>query len=133
MNKQIAALMIVGAVSLVNGNDGTSKIESFYKQSDSQNELGSKGKTALIIGFGVFGLFYLYTVVYIFYDLFSNIKMYGEMIEEDKKTLKYELNVDPDNADFQDKLNDRLKGIKEEEGGDDQLLGEASKLNQGEY
>ena len=81
----------------------------------------------MCIGLAVFGVAYLFVIVAIFYDLRYKISEYNEFIEDDLGRLR-RMNYNIDDPDFKKALQNRLDGVKEEEGADDQLIEEAKKL-----
>ena len=110
---------------------GVSPKTSFYAMSDNQNlEWPESANVGTVLGFLVFGIAMLITVVWIFIDIKKMDAMYADKIEEDKAKLQG-FGINPD--DLQEELNVRLAGKKEEDKGDDQLMGEASRLDQAAY
>jgi hypothetical protein len=73
---------------------------------------------------------YLFTVVRIVLDIFKRQAMYEEMVVEDRKAL-LELGIDVNSLAAD--LHKRLTETGVEENADDQLIGEAAKLQQGQY
>ena len=73
---------------------------------------------------------YLFTIVRIIADIFKRQAMYEKMVEEDKQNLA-DLGIDV-NALAED-LNKRLTHKDVDENADDQLIGEAAKLNAGQF
>ena len=86
----------------------------------------------MIVGFVLFGLAYLYTVVMIFVDTANRDKETMEMLENDEQQIK-RLNIDTTSKEFQDGLQEKLLGIKADDKGDDQLYGTAAKLTDSEW
>lgn len=82
------------------------------------------------MGFGVFFVAYIITVIMIFRDVAASKVKYQEMIVDDIKNLE---NLSISTNDLQEDLQIRLKGIKAEDGTDDQLLGEAVKLTKDQF
>ena len=82
----------------------------------------------VILGLGLFGMFYVYTLVRIYLDEIMRHKDYAEAVEEDIKTMK-ELNItDADIKEFDLELTERLAGRGKKEDSSDQLMQEALKL-----
>lgn len=79
----------------------------------------------MILGFGVFFLAYAYTVVRIFLSIAASKKEYQANIDEDLATMQ-NLGLNP--QDFAADLAIRLSGEKQDDTGDDQLMGEATKV-----
>ena len=96
------------------------------------NAMDSSAQAGAIIGFAAFGLAFLITVVMIFVDIYKRLKSYEEDIAGDRVTMK-ELGMDSMMAEIEAELKKRLTGAKVEDEGDDQLLGEASKLQAGQF
>ena len=112
---------------------GETPVESFLYISSNKNQWGDDASWAgAVLGFTIFIVTYLFVVVAIFYDAISKIREYSEMIEDDKQSLA-RLNYDINNEDFLKALDNRIRGIKEEEGADDQLIAEAMKLESAQY
>ena len=86
-----------------------------------------ENKVGAILGFAVFGLIYLYTIVMIFRDTIKRGAEYDALIENDLSEM-HRLGMDMNKPDFKEGLANRLAGIKEEDKGDDQLYGSAAKL-----
>ena len=85
------------------------------------------------IGFIVFGLSYIYVVIYIFYDINRSKNQYYEMVEEDKNIIN-QLNVPPNMlAEWEKELSLRLQGKSGDDKLDDQLFGSAANLSPAEF
>ena len=52
-------------------------------------------KAGAILGFGIFGIMYLFTIVSIFWDISKRKAMYDADVEDDMRKLKSELGIDP--------------------------------------
>ena len=128
----MAAMSTVGASSFI----GESPVSSFLRMSDDMNDWTAEGEAGswgiCVIGFTVFIMTYLFVVVALFHDVLGKIKEYSGLIEDDKDQLT-RLGFNIEDADFLQALENRLKGVKEDEGADDQLIGEAMKLTSAEY
>ena len=112
-------------------NDPASMI---FVQSENWQNWESRYPVGSIIGFTAWGLFFAVTVVLIFYDMYQKYKEYKDMVEDDVSVLRTTLGVSENRwDDIQKELETRLRGGIKEEGGDDQLLGEAMKLTKAEY
>ena len=84
----------------------------------------------MVLGFGVFFIAYVYTVIQIFVSIAADKLKYEEDIKDDKVSIEsLGLKVE----DFAEDLKIRLAGEKNEDLGDDQLMGEASKLTAKDY
>ena len=75
-------------------------------------------------------LMHLFTIFSIIADIFKRQKEYEEMVSKDKDTLTG-LGIDVLSLDKE--LNERLNARNVDENADDQLMGEAAKLQKGEY
>ena len=107
--------------------------ESFFLQSKQFAAWEHRYPIGAIIGFALWALAFVITVIMIFYDINKRRIEYDAMIEDDIQTLK-NLNLSAGQwEEINKELETRLKGVETEEKGDDQLLGEAAKLNEGEY
>ena len=132
------ALCLLASLALVSAESfyGESPVESFLRMSSNKNSWDFPGQEAswavCIIFYAIYIVTYLFVVVAIFYDVMSKLREYSEMIEDDKVTLQ-RLNYDINNPDFLQALNNRLRGIKDEHSGDDQLISEAMKLEKSQY
>ena len=118
--KSIIALCSIALTSAASF-DSESPESSFLRQSSNKNAWDYDNKhswAVCILGYTVFIVTYLFVVVAILYDAISKIREYTEMIEDDKKTLE-NMNYDTKDPDFILALENRLKGIKEEDGADD--------------
>ena len=91
------------------------------------NDWGSRSQAGAIIGFGVFGFAYLATVISIILDIRKSGNNYDQMIAEDISTIN-NLGLSSRMSEFEAELAIRLSGVKKEDTGDDQLMGEAQKL-----
>ena len=106
---------------------GESPKESFYKQNPSLNEWNSTGQAGAVIGFGVFGIMYLYAIVMIFRDIRQNDAKYSELLKDDEQTMR-DMGMNKDSDEMKEQLKNRLAGKQGESGTDDQLLFEAAKV-----
>ena len=112
---------------------GSSPPESFKNMSPPDgNEWTNGSKVGAILGFGVFGAAYLATVISIVLDIRKSGANYDMMISEDLQQIKM-LGLSNRMAEMDAELLVRLSGKKVESSGDDQLLGEAAKLNHDAY
>ena len=73
---------------------------------------------------------YLFTIVRIILDIFKRQGDYEKDVEEDKRKLT-DLGIDVLGLDRE--LQERLTKKGQDDGADDQLLGEASKLQVGQF
>ena len=113
----LMSLATVGASSFL----GESPVDSFLRMSPNLNDWDRDSGIswiACVIGFCIFIVTYLFVVVALFHDVLSKIREYAELIEDDKKTLK-SMDYNIENPDFLKALDNRIKGIKEDEGADD--------------
>lgn len=55
--------------------------------SDDKNEWQAVSVAGVLIGFGVFGVMYAYTIVSIFLDIAKRGRYYQDLIEKDLKTM----------------------------------------------
>ena len=85
------------------------------------------------LGFIVFGISYIYVVIYIFYDINRSKHQYLEMIEEDKQMIK-NLNVPAGiRQEWEEDLRLRLEGRVKDDALDDQLYGAAATMPESEF
>ena len=63
---------------------GVTPRESWLKNSPNNNPWDGNMTAGAFIGFILFGISYIYVVIYIFYDINRSKHQYIEMIEEDK-------------------------------------------------
>ena len=98
--------------------------ESFLNMSENKNEWIPVNAVGTIIGFSVFGILYIYTVISVLIDTYNKGIEYDSLIENDLAEMQ-RLGMDKNNADFQEGLENALLGIREEDKGDDQLYGMA--------
>ena len=73
-----------------------------------------------------------YTVVMVFLDIKKNGENYDELIHNDLATMS-QLGLDNKRGEIQKELEERLAGVKKEDGIDDQLLGEAAKMDSSKF
>ena len=110
---------------------GCSQLKSFQNASPNYGLVWSgSAKFGAIAGFAIFGIMYLFTIFSIIADIFKRQKEYEEMVSKDKDTLTG-LGIDVLSLDKE--LNERLNARNVDENADDQLMGEAAKLQKGEY
>ena len=124
MNFATSALLI--STVAAQAFNGSSPRTSFFLQSESQNEITQVSLIIMLIGFAVFGVLYLSTVCYIFYDTYQRGIMFENEIENDIIQMKV-LGMDLNDPEFQKGLANAIAGIKLEDVGDDQLFGTAAK------
>ena len=84
------------------------------------------------MGFTVFALAYLYTVFAIIVDIRKRAEDYDEKIADAQQQM-LDLGMQSKMADINAALQLRLKGISEDDGADDQLMGEAMKLSDSQF
>ena len=114
---------------------GCSPVASFEVYSPNMNEWTGTTRFGAIAGFAAFGIAYIITVISIFHDIHKSYHATIAEVEEDKKEIdRLEQHLTPDEKAKAVKLREeelarRLAGKKVEDKGDDQLLGEAVKLN----
>ena len=130
MNFATAALLI--STVAAQAFEGSSPRASFYLQSEDLNKIEPIPQIIMIVGFAVFGIMYVFTVCYIFYDTYLRGVEFDEAIANDKAAMR-DLKIDTTAKDFQDGLRDAIAGIKKEDTGDDQLFGTAVKLDKSEW
>ena len=75
---------------------------------------------------------FLVTIAMIFYDIKKRYAEYEALIADNVAEMA-RLNMQGKQAEIADELAMRLAGTHKEDAGDDQLLGEASKLRPDEY
>ena len=110
---------------------GCNQLGSFAKQSYNFGQQWSGvQKFGCGAGFALFGIMYLFTIVRIVLDIFKRQAMYEKMVEEDKQSLN-DLGIDVNSLAAD--LHKRLTETGVEENADDQLIGEAAKLQQGQF
>ena len=111
---------------------GSSPRESFFDQSEGDTEWAGASTAGAIIGFTVFGVAFLGTVVAIFYDTHKRSLDYDAKIAKALSDMT-KLGMDKDMEQINKELQARIAGSKKDEGVDDQLLGEAQKLAPADY
>jgi len=111
---------------------GFSYIESFLVQSENMNMWTDSAKVGCIMGFAVFFLGYLCTIVYIAVDMRRRDAMYQELIDGDLAMVD-SMGLTSKMREFEKELAERLAGKKDDEGVDDQLVTQALELRQEEY
>ena len=105
---------------------GMTPMSSWNNQSPNNNPWTGTSTAGAAIGFIVFGLSYIYVVVYIFFDINRSKNEYLEMVEEDKNIIN-NLNVPPNmREEWERDLALRLAGKSGEDKLDDQLFGAAA-------
>ena len=119
------------AASMMAIYQGCSQQASFAKQNYNFGlQWSGTQKFGCGAGFALFGIMYLFTIVRIVLDIFKRQAMYEEMVVEDRKALS-ELGIDVNS--LAGDLHKRLTETGVEENADDQLIGEAAKLQQGQF
>ena len=111
---------------------GKSPKESFHEMSLADEEWADSSKVGAILGFVVFGIALLGTVAAIFYDTHKRSQEYDEKIADAMQTMT-NLGMQKDMEQIKKELQVRLSGAVLEDGVDDQLLGEAQKLQLADY
>ena len=112
---------------------GESPRASFEVQSSPDgNDWKGRSQVGVGLGFSVFGIAYLYTIIQIFIDINKRGKSYEKDIDDDMSQIKT-LGLMPRMAEFDAELAIRLSGAAVDNTGDDQLIGEAMKLTQAQY
>ena len=105
---------------------------SFYVQSENLNKFDGTRTVGAILGFAAFGVAFMTTVVMIFIDINKRKNDYEEMIIDDKVEMT-RLGMDSKMGELNEELKKKLAGVKDEDEGDDQLMGEASKLSPADF
>ena len=106
---------------------------SFMNMSPNYQNWEQRYPMGALIGFVLWGLAFVTTVGIVFHDIKKRMEGYKEKVENDIHTLK-ELDIGQGRwSEIENELAVRLQGKELEEKGDDQLLGEAAKLSEGEY
>jgi len=112
---------------------GMTPMSSWGNQSPNNNPWTGTSTAGAAVGFIVFGLSYIYVVVYIFFDINRSKNEYAEMVEEDKNIIN-NLNVPPNmREEWERDLALRLEGKSGEDKLDDQLFGAAATLQPAEF
>ena len=83
-----------------------------------------------IVGFTIFGIMYVFTIISIIHDIFKRQAEYEKLVEEDIARLN-DLGVNV--TELAAELETRLSDKGHFENADDQLIGEAFKLQKGEF
>ena len=110
-----------------------SKKESFYNMStDLNNPQPQTANILMYVGFVLFGLAYIYTIAYIFYDTSKRDEETATLLEKDEADIR-ELKLNKEDPDFKKGLEEKLNNVKKEDKGDDQLYGTAAKLTAAEW
>ena len=105
-----------------------SAIKSFSVKSPDFNTWDERYPIPAVIGFALFGIAYVVTVAAIFWSIRQSKIDYDEMIQDDLNEMR---KLGMDMKDIELELVEALKGKVQENMGDDQLLGEAMKLQRG--
>ena len=96
--------MLFAAVATVAAKDDDDKSESIFRgkspkdfdgngpnswkiQSDDNNPWTGTSTAGAVIGFTVFALAYIYTIIYIFYDIMLSKEKYTKLVEDDKMII----------------------------------------------
>ena len=132
MNSKIS-IIIACLLATVSGQAfiGVSPKASFYLQSEDNNTWENWSFSA-IVGFAMLLVAFTYTVVMVFLDIKKNGENYDELIHNDLATMS-QLGLDNKRGEIQKELEERLAGVKKEDGIDDQLLGEAAKMDSSKF
>ena len=126
------AMLLISSVSAGSHLKFQSPKSSFYNQSVDLNAWTTTDLVGCIIGFTIFGLLYIYTVGYIFYDTSARSKEYDAHIENDIAEMQ-KLGLDMNTPEFKQGLADKLAGKRDEDRGDDQLYGRAVELTDAQW
>ena len=132
VSKTVALLLATAASVNAAFFDGESTRLSLLVQSEDMNSMSDSGKVGTIIGFLIFGVFYLSVVGLIFHDISKRGKSYEELIEDDLNQLR-QLGLAHKLNEFDAELQVRLKGKKEENAGDNMLMAQAANLSESQY
>ena len=131
MNTFVYAMLV--AVTQAAVYIGSSPPESHMNMSQPEGQdWGGRSKTGAILGFTVFVAAYIATVISIFVDIRKSGVSYDQLIADDVQEIK-NLGMTSNMTEINAELAIRLSGVKSEETGDDQLLGEALKLTLDQY
>ena len=95
--------------------------ESFFIQSPDINLWSTNGRVSACIGFIIFGVMFIFTIINIFIDIDKRGKMYASYIEDDLKLMN-DMGLKDKMEDFNAELAVRLKGTKTADEVDDQLI-----------
>jgi len=116
--------------TLTETNEAKKLVSNWSLSAEPDNLNDATSVIGMVLGFGVFFIAYVYTVIQIFISIKADKLKYEEDIENDKVSIEsLGLKVE----DFAEDLKIRLAGEKNEDLGDDQLMGEASKLTAKDY
>ena len=85
-----------------------------------------------MVGFGIFGLAFVYTIIMIALDIKKSGDDYEQLIANDLAQMA-SLGLDRKMGEIQAALEERLAGHKQDDGLDDKLMGEAVKLTEAQY
>ena len=108
-------------------------LSSWTYQSPNNNPWTNTDLAGAAIGFIVFGISYIYVVIYIFYDINRSRNKYAEDVEDDRNVIA-SLGVSASTkSEWEAELALKLSGKAKEDGWDDQLLGAAANLTREEY
>ena len=81
MKANYVALALAALVQVASAQyKGSSPKASFNNQSEDTGLWDTGSMVGAILGFAVFGIAYMYTIVYIFYDMNDRKKMYEDMV-----------------------------------------------------
>jgi len=116
--------------TLTSTNVESKQVSNWSLSAEPDNLNDATSVIGMILGFGVFFIAYVYTVIQIFYSIAADKAKYEEDIKDDKALIE---NLGLKVEDFAEDLKIRLQGEKSEDLGDDQLMGEASKVTAKDY
>ena len=98
---------------------GMSPKSSFDRNSPNNNPWTDTMTAGAFIGFIIFGISYIYVVIYIFYDINRSKHEYMELVEEDKSIIN-QLGVSSGmKAEWEEELALRLSGKVKDDNLDD--------------
>ena len=98
---------------------GMTPKSSFDRNSPNNNPWTDTMTAGAFIGFIIFGISYIYVVIYIFYDINRSKHEYMELVEEDKSIIN-QLGVSSGmKAEWEEELKLRLSGRAKDENLDD--------------
>ena len=109
---------------------GSSPRKSFATVSEDMSAWTETAKIGAILGFSVYIFMYIFTVIYLAFDIRKSYVEYAAMVEDDLRQLE-DLGIDITSYDAD--LKKYLSGTFGEDGVDDQLLGEAQKMDLSVY
>ena len=88
----------------------------------------------MYIGYIVFGIAYIFTIGFLFYDIRFEMLRYDTEIAKSKQILRDVTGKDPEtNEEYNEQLKAKLAGIKKDDAAEELLYGTAKTLEKADY